>query len=260
MIEGALLIAQHEYPKLNPLQYVQILDEMKATANETVNGGVAGGSKLTEVEQVERLREVFHTRWGFRSNSDNYYDPKNSLLNDVLDRRTGIPITLSIVYIEIARAAGLPLCGIGMPGHFIVGFESRDDLFIDVFDRSMLLTREDCAARARIVNPEIDFRPECLARVGTRDILARILNNLMGIYLNAAEFQKALEAVERIVSLKGPEPHWIRQRGLIHARLRNLSRAVADLDNYLVRAPDAQDRRGIEEQLHVLRQLRAMIN
>lgn len=260
VIEGALLIARHEYPDLHTSDYAQLLTQMKAEAKQFLGTAASGHGGLNEMEMLRKLNDLFHGRWGFRGNTEDYYDPKNSFLNDVLDRRAGIPITLSLIYIDVARAAGLRLRGIGMPGHFLVGFENRDDLFVDVFDGGTLLTRQDCAVKARSLDPDIEFRPECLVPVGSRDILARMLNNLMGIYLRTSQFRKAFDTVEMIVSLKSDEPHWIRQRGLIHARLRNFGSAVADLERYLVMAPHAQDRRPIEEQLNALRQLRGMVN
>lgn len=260
VIEGALLVARHEYPHLRTSDYVQLLSHMKAEAKKMLGGVPLGDSAVNDLEMLRKLNELFHSRWGYRGNTEDYYDPKNSFLNDVLDRRVGIPITLSMIYIEVARAVGLRLRGIGMPGHFLVGFENRDDLFVDVFDGGALLTREDCAGKARSVNPGIDFPPECLVAVGSRDILARMLNNLMGIYLGTSQFRKAFDAVEMIISLKGNEAPWIRQRGLIHVRLRNFGSAVADLERYLAIDPGAEDRRPVEEQLAVLRQLRAMVN
>lgn len=261
LVEGALLIAQQEYPQLDPSVYRRRLDEMKKETAQTISKrGAAATQEVAEIERIERLNELFYERWGFRGNQENYYDPRNSFLNDVLDRRTGIPITLSVVYAEVARGAGLNLSGISMPGHFLLGLANRDDLFIDVFNKGALLTRKDCAARMRELRPEIQFRPEYLVPVSPRQILSRMLNNLLGIYVDDAKFAKALQMAEMLVCLDADSVEWIRQRGLVHARLQNYGRAIADIERYLAACPNAPDREPLTQQLALLHQLRARVN
>ncbi len=260
LIEGALLIAQQEYPQLDPSIYRRRLDEMKKKTAQTVSKRGAATGEAAEIERIERLNELFYERWGFHGDQENYYDPRNSFLNDVLDRRTGIPITLSVVYAEVARGAGLNLSGISMPGHFLVGLANQNDLFIDVFNEGALLTRTDCAARLRELRPEIEFRPEYLVPVSPRQILSRMLNNLLGIYVDDAKFAKALQMAEMLVCLDADSVEWIRQRGLVHARLQNYGRAIADIERYLAACPNAPDREPLTQQLALLHQLRARVN
>lgn len=252
LVEGALLVAQLEYPELDRSAYRRQLDVMRAEAAEFRRGDT--------LDRITGLNQLLFERWGFRGNREDYYDPRNSCLNDVLDRRLGIPITLSLVYIEVARGVALPLVGIGMPGHFLVGMADRSDLYLDAFNGGTLLTRADCAARLRELNPGLAFRPEFLDPAGPRQILTRMLNNLLGIYAGASLYAKALGALEMIQCLEPDAPEWLRQRGLVQAQLKNYSRAIADLDRYLALVPDASDRESLSRQLSLLHQLRNMVN
>lgn len=252
VVEGALLISQLEYPELDRSACRRRLEAMRDEAAEFRQGDA--------LDRITALNQVFFERWGFRGNREDYYDPRNSCLNEVLDRRKGIPITLSLVYIEVARGAALDLVGVGMPGHFLVGMADRSDLYLDVFDGGTLVTRADCAARLRELQPELAFRPEFLDPVGPRQILTRMLNNLLGIYAGASLYAKALAALEMIACLEPDAPEWLHQRGLIHARLKNYSQAIADLERYLALVPDASDRKSINRELSLLHQLRSMVN
>ncbi len=255
LVEGALLIAQAEYPNLDREAYRQRLDAMGHEAQEACQGS---GAPIGEC--LERLSRLFSERWGFHGNRDSYHDPRNSFLNDVLDRRTGIPITLSLVYVEIGRRAGLELVGVGMPAHFLVGCAGCGDLYVDAFSGGALLTRDDCAALLRELRSDVVFRPEFLDPVGPRVILTRMLNNLLEIYLRASRFPKALATVEMILCLQPGQPAWLRQRAAVHYQLKNYSRAIADLERYLERVPDSADRDAIVQQLSGLYQLRGMVN
>ncbi len=253
VVQGALLIAQGEYPDLDCSAYHRRLDEMGGEAARVCAGGEVG-------ERLGELSRLFAERWGFHGNREDYYDPRNSFLNDVLDRRTGIPITLAVVYIEVGRRAGLELVGVGMPGHFLVGCAERQDLYVDAFSEGALVTRADCAARLRELHPGAVFRPEFLEPVGPRQILTRMLNNLVEIYLRTGRFLKALTAVEMVLCLEPGEPEWLRRRGIVHFQLKNYSRAIADLESYLERVPDAADREEVVRQLSVLHHLRSRVN
>ncbi len=253
LIEGALLIAQAEYPRLNRSLYRSRLEDLGREA-----AGACQGAQST-LERIARIHQLFFSRWGFRGNREDYYDPRNSFLNDVLDRRTGIPITLSLVFIEVGRRAGIALMGVGMPGHFLVGCADRSDLCVDAFYGG-LLTRQECAERLRELRPDLVFRPEFLDPVGPRQILTRLLNNLLEIYLRTERFPKALLAVEMILGANPHEPEWLRRRALAHSQMKNYSQAIADLETYLERAPDAPDREEIVQQLTALAHLRSMVN
>ncbi len=253
LVEGALLIAQAEYADLDRPAYRARLEELGREAAGACTGGAIA-------ERLAQLSRLFSERWGFHGNRDAYHDPRNSFLNDVLDRRTGIPITLSVVYIEVGRRAGMDLVGVGLPGHFLVGCAGRDDLYVDAFSEGALLARADCAVRLRELRPGTVFRSEFLEPVGTRLILTRMLNNLVDIYMRHQRFPKALMAVEMLLCLRPGELEWLRQRALVHYLLKNYSRAIADLESYLAQAPEAADRGDMLKQLADLRQLRSRVN
>src|SRR5262249_8416488 len=152
---------------------------------------------------------------GFRANRTNYYDPRNSFLNDVLERKKGIPITLSVVYLEVARRAGLELRGVGFPGHFLVKCaEGEEEIVIDPFDKGEVRTVEDLQMLLDgLYGGKVALRPEFLAPVTHRQIVQRMLNNLKGIYLSEENLLKALSAAERLVILQPSSAPEIRDRG-----------------------------------------------
>jgi regulator of sirC expression with transglutaminase-like and TPR domain len=171
--EAALLVAAHAQPGLDVAAQLRRLDEVAAgVAEPTLDG----------------LRRHLFVDLGFSGNDIDYHDPRNSFLNEVLDRRTGIPISLSILTIEVGRRVGAPLAGVGMPGHFLVRDRVDPDVFVDPFARGAVLDRAGCEARFRtIAGPAAVFDDSFLEPVGTRSILARVLANLRTIYVASAD-------------------------------------------------------------------------
>jgi regulator of sirC expression with transglutaminase-like and TPR domain len=252
IVDAALLLAGSEYRGLDRLGYRRRLDRMGEEAQAALSGAVP--------ERLAGLNRLMFARWGFRGNRAEYYDPRNSFLNDVLDRRTGIPITLSLVYLEVGRRAGLKLAGVGLPGHFLVGVTDHDDVYVDPFNEGNLLTAADCRGLLRELYPDAPFHPEFLAPVGTRETLIRMVNNLLRIYLDAGRLPKALAMLEMILCLDRENPEWLHERALLHYRLKSYSLAIRDLEAYLARSPEAAGRDEIAQQLELLRQLRGMVN
>ncbi|MCL5970943.1 MAG: transglutaminase-like domain-containing protein [Firmicutes bacterium] len=172
--EGAFLIAESGYPNINRAHYRDMLDNMaaqfKARADEQ---GLAKGREL-----IESLNDYFFNELGFTGNHTSYYDPDNSYVNQVLDRRIGIPISLSMVYLLIARRLRIPVVGISMPGHFLLQY--NDSLFIDAFQKGQLLNRGECVQY--LMNNGFGFHPAYLSPTPTRFMLVRILTNLIQIY------------------------------------------------------------------------------
>lgn len=252
LLEAALLIAQVEYPHLNRAAYYTKIDEMGRE--------VAGRFATDTLSRLRRINHYLFQELGFHGNTEDYYDPRNSFLNDVIERRTGIPITLSLLYIEVGRRSGLPLAGIGMPGHFLVGCADQYDLFVDAFEGGKLLTRGECIARFREQRPDEAFRPELLAPVGPRYFLTRLLNNLLEIYVRGSRHGKALPMLERVLVLNPDEPEWFLRRATLHQSLKNYALAARDLERYLVLAPDSPERDTLTQQLNLLHHLRGMVN
>jgi regulator of sirC expression with transglutaminase-like and TPR domain len=177
LAEGALLIAQEEYPNLDIASYLHRLDSMAAAVKQQL------GLELDPRQIVATLNAYLFDTQGFYGNQEDYYDPRNSFLNDVLDRKTGIPITLSVLYLELGRQVGLPIVGVGLPGHFIVQYAAQPGQFwIDPFHRGQVLTREDCMVRLQdIYGQTLAWHDAHLRPVSDHDILRRILHNLMVI-------------------------------------------------------------------------------
>ena len=175
---------------------------------------------------LNTLSEYLFDEVGFQGDRDNYYDPRNSFLSDVLRRRWGIPISLSLVLIEVGKRLGIPLIGIGMPGHFLVGHRDQDDLFLDPFYKGILLSEEECAQRLKgLVETGFVWNPSLLDPVGNREILIRVLRNLKAIYRQGEDHPRLLKVEELLVALRPDEPQERRDRGLAHFALKHWPQA-----------------------------------
>ncbi len=256
LAEATLLIAKEEYPGLDLAAYLARFDDMGADVRRLAGTGHDPHRLIAE------LSEYLFRQLGFRGNADNYYDPKNSFLNEVLDRRLGIPITLSAVYLEVARRTGLRLHGVGMPGHFLIKYAAPcEEIVIDPFGGGRIVSPADCQRLLdRVFDGQRRFEPAMLASVGTRHILTRMLTNLKVIYFNEEQYEKALSIVERLVILHPQNACEIRDRGLLACQLRRYGDAIADLERYLRLAPEANDAETIREHLRTLRQRAAALN
>ena len=237
LAEGALLVALEAYPDLDVDAYRRRLDGMAETISARL------GLELEPRRIVSHINACLFKEQGFRGNRRDYYDTRNSFLNEVLDRKVGIPITLSIIYLDIGRRVGLPINGVGLPGHFVVQYGAHPEPFyIDPFHGGKLLSEQDCAARvAQIHGQDLPWQESYLDAVSDLHILARVLNNLKVIYVRKGAHELALGAVDRLILLKPDVPSEIRDRGLLRAQLGQLRRALEDLTAYLEACPEAPD-------------------
>jgi len=253
---AALLIAAEEYPSLEIMQYLRQLDGLAEAAKATDD------VRADPLARMTRLNHLLFDEQGFHGNADNYYDARNSFLNDVLDRRTGIPITLSVVYLEVARRIGLKLYGVGMPGHFIVKYDDGErEIFMDPFHGGRLLTEDRCREMiAEMYNGEMKFQPAFLRAVTGKQILFRMLQNLKAIYARATDHHKMLGAVERMLLVQPDAVTEIRDRGLIYFARGQYGEARKDLEEYLRLSPLAEDAGEIKKRLTQLRQRQAQLN
>ena len=190
---------------------------------------------------VTRVHDVLYRELGFRGpTAAEYGDPANSQLDDVLDRRIGLPISLAIVEIEVAARLGIALSGIGLPGHFIVG--GPDGLLIDPADGGRSLTPDDCQALIRrAVGDGVLFHAGMLRPAGRREILARVLRNLRAARLGRRDWPAAVDAIDLLLVLEPTDPEHVRDRGLLLGRMGRFGEAVAALRAYLDERPDAHD-------------------
>jgi regulator of sirC expression with transglutaminase-like and TPR domain len=241
LAQAALFVAQDEYPLLETQPYVDRLAGLAARVTQHLNVG------RDPIGTLSALNAVLFDEEGFRGNSEEFFDPRNSFLNEVLDRRVGIPITLSILYLEVARRADIPMVGIGLPGHFITGLVSPGRIFyVDPFHRGQLMSSKDCADRvAKIFDGRMSLTPEHLQPVGARGILFRLLTNLKNIYMESHSFAKGHAVIDKMVLLAPEDWSQVRDRGLIRYHLKHYQPALADLELYLQNTPEAQDRSDI---------------
>ena len=237
LAKASLFYAQAEYPDLDVEKYLNILDAMAKDITDRLP------EERYPLKVIKTINDYFFNLLGYKGNSKNYYDPRNSFLNDVLDRRTGIPITLSVIYLEIAKRLNFPMSGVGMPGHFLIRptFESSG-IFVDVFNRGEILFKEDCAAKLeQLYQKPVPLKPQFLANVSNRHILVRMLTNLKYIYLSSNQLSKALDIISGILMLFPDNPKELRDRGLIYYQLDRPQQAYQDLEYYLAILPNAED-------------------
>ena len=253
---AALDIAALERPDLDPAPYHEILDRMAAELATRLADG-AGGSRFVQLANRYLFEEL-----GFRGNHAEYYDPRNSCLDTVLDRRTGIPITLSVVYLEVARRLGRPVSGIGLPGHFVVRYDDGEYFtYIDPFHRGRLLGEDDCRKLVReATGVDLPMDPSLLAPVGVRYILVRMLNNLRSAYFRSAQHAKAAMVLDVLLQAFPTHAEYYKARGLARLHLRQLSAAKSDLESYLRYQPEAQDRKEIVQQLETIHRWLSRLN
>lgn len=253
VLEGALRIARVEYPDLDAPAYLERVEAFARGALKTVRGR----SRRTVVQ----LNDYFFDRLGFHGNRDDYYDPRNSYLNDVIDRRTGIPITLSALYGEIGRRLGLPVRGVGFPGHFLAKVAlPAGDVIVDCFN-AKVLSRRDCGALLRTVvagNPKL--HASMLEAAAPRDILSRMLQNLRQIYAARKDYARAARWIDLDLELRPDATHNYRERGMLYVQMEHFGKAIADFETYLRRNRAAKDRPQIEEQIRLIRKLLSHLN
>jgi regulator of sirC expression with transglutaminase-like and TPR domain len=195
LAEAALLIAETEYPSLDVAAYVRTLDEIGRGARTAVSQAI---SNMDEARLERAVRYVYED-CGFSGNNDDYYDPRNSFLNDVIDRRTGIPITLAVVLTEICRRAGVDVRGVSFPGHFLVRADMpRGTILVDPFAGRPLTREELRALYARATGEDRDPPPRILEPAPKLQVLARILNNLRSIYENRHDDERLRGVLERL--------------------------------------------------------------
>jgi len=249
LAEAALILASQAYPGLAIEPYLQRLDELADGVRERLPEGP------TTADRVFTLNRVLFEEQGFDGAEDDYYDPRHSFLNEVLDRRRGIPITLSILYIEVGRRIGLALEGVSFPGHFLVKLPVQGgDIVLDPFSGGVSLSESELEQRLEWVAGQGAARPDAplgalLRSARNREILTRMLRNLKGIYYQSGELDKALEAANWILLIAPEEPAEVRDRGLILEQLECAGAACEDFETYLRLAPHAEDADRIRERL-----------
>jgi regulator of sirC expression with transglutaminase-like and TPR domain len=253
---GLLLARECAYPNLRPSQYLTQLEELGAEAQRHLEHGDTGEARGLGLAQF-----LFQTA-GFRGNVADYDDPRNSYLNQVLERRLGLPITLSVIFLNLAAQSGVPASGIGLPGHFIVSILGDDGpIYLDPFNGGQRLSVADCAALVQLaLGREANFDPVWLRPTPPRDIIARMLNNLRAFYSSVEDWPLAIRIVARLSALQPDVTTHVRDLGLMHYRNGALGRAAELLNEYLRRSPAASDADAVRQGRDRLREELARLN
>jgi len=242
---AALTIALPDYPELDIAACLARIDDLAVEVTQRA-GGEADVYRL-----LAALNHVLFTEHGFRGNRDDYFNPRNSFLNEVLERKTGIPISLSVLYMEVAQRIGLALAGVGFPGHFLVKCILKgEDIVIDPFRGGEVKSRDDLNRMLRdLYGGTVAFDPGFLDPVSKKQILNRMLANLKAIYLKKNDLVKSLLVLDRLIILDPAAAEETRDRGMLYLRLECFTQAREDFQTYLKLAPDAEDAGTIREQV-----------
>lgn len=258
LAETSLLIAVLGNPDLIVPAYLSRLDRLADVLKSRVTDqdGVA--------DRLSVLNQLMFKELGFRPNAENYYDPRNSYLNEVLDRRVGIPITLSLIYMELGRKINLPLQGVSFPGHFLVKCAVPDGaIVLDPYSGGISLSVADLQQRLRDARGGEVSRAtvaQSLVAASNRHVIVRLLSNLKAIFLREKDFDRALVVVTWIVATVPELTTELRDRGLIYQELQCFRAALADLEQYLIRAPGSEDSIDIRRRVTDLRRETARLN
>ena len=235
LIEKCLKLAQIlEYPELDISKYIEKINEIGNSLKLKISN-IKNSTYLISI-----LNEHFFDSYGFNGNNEDYYDPGNNFLNVVLDKMTGIPITLSIIYSQVAKKIGLDLKIVGFPGHVVVKYEK--EMILDPFFRGRLLTNEDLEEILyRNFGEDVEFIPEYLNEATTDQVLIRLLRNLKNAYTQSYAYDKAIRCTNMILGIQPESAEEIRDKGILEERLLHYDEALPLLNKYLELEPDAED-------------------
>jgi regulator of sirC expression with transglutaminase-like and TPR domain len=275
LARAALAFARIEYPALDASPYLARLDEMGDQLRQRLEALNRAG-RLTPASRVALVGHYLFGERGLAGNRLDYYDPRNSCLNDVLDRGLGIPISLGVVYMEVARRAGFRVEGVNFPGHFLLTCSGDDDapdlgdaLVIDPFNRGVLMSEQDCRDLLESLSgDEITFDRALLVPASAREILVRMITNLKRVYVALHSFPQARDATELLIALDPSDVTQLRDRGLLAYQLRDFPSALRDLEAYLRHTAEGaeaggekdEDREQITEYVRTLRKRVAELN
>lgn len=244
----ALLMAQYLTQPFDTAPYLGILDDIAASVAEDIRFAP------NDTHKIALLNNCLFSEYQFSGNQQAYYDPDNSLLHRVLETGKGIPITLSVVYIEVGARLDLPVWGIGIPRHFIVGYGSTTSpIFVDAFNRGKILSEADCLELSHISVTQLPhFRERFLKPVSTRSIVFRMLANLKYIYVSKKNWEAAYKTIDLMLAVQPDQLTELKERGLLAHRLGRLHDAVVDLKRFLFLAPKHLDADWVEQQIEEL--------
>jgi regulator of sirC expression with transglutaminase-like and TPR domain len=257
LLRAALTFARIDDPQLDIEHYVRRVDALAKRVAAKIQ------DPDDPVQMIAALNEVLFQEEVFRGNSVDYYSPRNSFLQHVLDRQLGIPISLALVYMEVARRISFSLYGVGMPGHFLLKHYDVDGhaILIDTFERGSIVTEDDCRRKLdSIYSGQVALQPEFLLAVTRRQMLTRMLNNLRSVYLSQRDFRRAVQVVDLILVIYPRSPEDVKQRAVLRYNLDDYRGALNDFEEYVKMSPDASDAEEIKQTALSLRRSMAMMN
>lgn len=255
LAEAALCIAAEEYPEMSIQMYMDLLGDWAELLYKAA-------SVSNRLSRLEVLHELLFQRMQFSGNIENYNDPKNSFLNDVIDSRKGIPISLSVIYLELAWRLGMSATGVGFPGHFLVRvLEGGQPFYVDPFYRGRIMTEGECVDFWNdISNGEMEFQDSFLSPLSKKQILNRMLRNLRSIYLEQQDFRKLVKILDKLIVLDPDHAEEIRDRGIVYYQIQAFRLALQDFETYLSMDPDAEEAEVIRQYVEILREYRGRLN
>ena len=256
LARASLAVAREEYPELDEGHYLRKLDELASGVQAQLPSGASPERK------VGRLNSYLFHELGYIGNRGDYYDPRNSFLNEVLERRTGIPLTLCIVYMEVGRRCGLRVDGVGFPGHFLCKVQlDGGELVVDPFHRGQLLGLDEIKRRLQAaVGDQVKFDARVLRAAKPREILVRMLQNLRSVYAERNDMPRALSAVDRLLMLSPENIRGLRERALLCEQLGGPLAAARDLEKVLELEPNATDANALRARVRKLRTVSQFLN
>jgi regulator of sirC expression with transglutaminase-like and TPR domain len=249
LTEASLVVALEEYPALQVDQYLRQLDGWSDAIRERI------GNTRDIIRVVHEINRFLFEQEGFHGEADDYYDPRTAFMNEVLDRHAGLPITLSILYIELSRRVGLPISGVALPGHFLVKVSSiGGDMLIDPFDNGRVLTTKECQKLLdEVYGGGVRLREHHLRSHSKREILAKLLSHLKSVYLTHDNPEGALASVDRLLILDESDAYEVRDRAMLAMQTHRYAEALQSLERYLMLMPHAEDRNAILQHIACLR-------
>jgi regulator of sirC expression with transglutaminase-like and TPR domain len=255
LAEAALHIAREEYPDLKVDFYLEVLGGWAKEISKKC-------ARRDARNRLEQINDFLFSRLKFCGNIDNYYDPKNSFLNEVIDRRCGIPITLSVIYLEMAWHAQLNAAGVTFPGHFLVRIlADHEPLYVDPFHRGNIMDAAGCREFWEDISGDaMEFQDAFLSVTSRRQILIRMLRNLKRIYLEAKDYDKLLPVLEKLIALSPENADEIRDRGIVYYHMEAFKLAMRDFETFLSVTPQGEDAEVIHQYLEVLREYSSHLN
>ncbi len=248
LAEAALLIASEEYRDLDIAAYLARLEDMAETLKRRLR------PDISQADTIIALNRYLFDELRFSGNTADYYDPRNSFLNEVLDRKCGVPLTLALLYIEIGRRIGLPVQGVSFPAHFLVKCQLREGtVVLDPYAKGSSLSLEDLRQRVKSLRggaqPPKSVVADMLAAASNKDILVRMLRNLKAIYSHHKDWLRALTATDRIITMLPEMAEEYRDRGMFYLNLECYRAALFDLQSYLKMLPVAEDAETVRQKV-----------